>query len=70
MKAGRRVILPSFYLFNARSLLPKIDELTALLSTNSVDLVAITESWLKSDIENSLIFFPGFNSFRNDRVLG
>ena len=70
MNAGRRVVLPSFCLFNARSLLPKIDELTALLSTNPVDLVAITESWLKSDIENSLICIPGFNSFRNDRVLG
>ena len=70
MNAGRRVALPSFYLFNARSLLPKIDELTALLSTNPIDLVAITESWLKSDIGNSLICIPGFNSFRNDRVLG
>ena len=41
-------MLPSFLLINARSLLPKIDDLTAFLSANPVDLVAITESWLQS----------------------
>ena len=50
-----KVMLPSFLLINVRSLLPKIDDLTALLSANPVDLVAITESWLHKDIEDSLL---------------
>ena len=57
---------PSFLLKNARSLLPKIDELTSLLSTNPVDLVAITESWLHNDVQDSLLHINGFNLFRND----
>ncbi len=63
-------MLPSFYLLNARPLLPKVDELTALLSTNPADLVAITESWLNDDIDSGLLSVRGFNLFRNDRVLG
>lgn len=59
---------PSFFLINARSLLPKIDELTALLSVNPVDLVAITEPWLNNDIQDSLLHINGFNLFRNDRT--
>ena len=61
-------MLPSFLLINARSLLPKIDDLTALLSANPVDLVAITESWLHKDIEDSLLHIKGFNLFRKDRT--
>ena len=34
--------LPSFGLINARSLLPKIDELAVLLDGNPMDLLAIT----------------------------
>ncbi len=68
--ARRRTMLPSFYLLNARSPLPKVDELTALLSTNPADLVAITESWLNDDIDSGLLSVRGFNLFRNDRVLG
>ena len=63
-------MLPSFHLLNARSLFPKVDELTALLSTNHTDLVAITESWLNNDIDNSLLSINGFNLFRKDRVFG
>ena len=40
---GQKAMLPSLYLLNARSLFPKLDELTALLATSPVDLVAITE---------------------------
>ena len=47
--------LPSFYLSNARSLLPKVDELTGLIYTKPVDTVAVTESWLHNTIENRLL---------------
>ena len=44
--------LPSFSLLNARSLFPKLNELTALLMTNPVDIVAVTETWLHKDIND------------------
>ena len=55
---------------NARSLFPKLDELRALLATSAVDLVAITESWLRSDIDDSLLSISAFNLFRKDRGVG
>ena len=59
--------LPSFLLLNAWSLL-KLDELTALLSTYPVDLIAITEAWLHEEIDDSLLLVNGFNIFRKDRI--
>ena len=67
---GQKAMLPSLYLLNARSLSPKLDELTALLATSPVDLVAITESWLRSDIDDSLLSISAFNLFRKDRIAG
>ncbi len=60
--------LASFGLINARSLLPKIDELAVLLDGNPMDLVAITESWLHKDIDDSLISISDYNIYRNDRT--
>jgi hypothetical protein len=57
-------------LLNACSLLPKIDELTALISTQPADIVAVTEYWLHNDIENRLILLNGYNLFRKDRATG
>ena len=65
-----QLTLPSFYLLNARSLLPKIDELTALITTQPVDIVAVTEYWLHNDIENRLVLLNGYNLFRKDRATG
>ncbi|XP_068707713.1 uncharacterized protein [Montipora foliosa] len=67
---GQKAMLLSLYLLNARSLSPKLDELTALLATSPVDLVAITESWLRSDIDDSLLSISAFNLFRKDRITG
>ena len=59
--------LPSFCCINARSLLPKIDELTLFLSCRQPSVVAVTESWLNSDIEDGLVSINGYNIFRKDR---
>ena len=59
--------LPKLVLINARSLLPKVDELIANLSVNSVNLVAVTETWLNDDIEDNLVSIRGYNIFRRDR---
>ena len=62
--------LPCFYLINARSLSPKMDELSLLLNMHPLDVVAITESWLTNDIIDELVKIDGYNTFRKDRVHG
>ena len=59
--------LPKLALINARSLLPKVDELIANLSVNTINLVAVTETWLNDDIEDNLVSIRGYNIFRRDR---
>ena len=55
--------LPSFCLVNARSLFPKLGEVSALLATNVVDFVAITETWLNGDFEDHLLSICGYTFF-------
>ena len=42
--------LPRIYLTNVRSLRYEVDELTAVLETNQIDIGCITESWLDENI--------------------
>ena len=53
--------------YNARSLLPKFDELLLQVDSLHPDIICITESWLSSDILDSEIAIPGYNVVRNDR---
>ena len=66
----QKILLPSLLQLNARSIFPKHDELSALLSVNPVNLVAITESWLHDEIDDSLLAIHGFIFFRKDRTDG
>ena len=52
--------------FNARSLIPKLDELCAIVETHNPD-VSIVESWLCADIPDNEIYIPGYHVFRKDR---
>ena len=56
-----------FFSFNARSLLPKLDELSAICSLYSPDIVCIVETWRSPDICDSELSLPNFQSFRLDR---
>ena len=67
---GYNKLLPRFCLMNVRSLLPKIDELCAFVSSTPIDIIAITESWLNEDIDNNILSVNGFNIHRNDRSTG
>ena len=67
---SKRPNFPSFSLINARSLFPKLDELTALLVTNPVDIAAVTETWLHKDINDNLVSINGYSIHRNVRVSG
>lgn len=66
-----RVPLPAILLSNVRSMLPKMDELSALLSSsymrNLAQVICLTESWLTSNISESQTELDGYHQFRNDR---
>ena len=47
-----------------------MDELSLLLNTYPLDVVAITESWLTDDIIDELVLIDGYKTFRKDRVHG
>jgi len=53
--------------YNARSLLPKMDNLIANCEIYMPDIVCLTESWLCSDISNCEIALPNFSIVRRDR---
>lgn len=58
---------PSIFLTNARSVLPKIDELRLCASSTNADIVIVTESWLTDNISDNLISLDKMNVFRCDR---
>ena len=53
--------------FNARSIVPKLDELLTLVQCEHPDVICIVESWLNSDILDSEICIPRYKVFRKDR---
>ena len=57
-------------LLNARSIRNKFDELRAMLASEDVDVVAITESWIRTgsrDFEGEFMI-PGYVMFHKDRL--
>jgi exonuclease III len=53
---------------NVRSLLPKIDSLRLFISKNPFDVIALSETWLKSTTTNAEIDVPNYSIIRNDRT--
>ena len=53
--------------FNARSLYPKLDELSAQCDIEKPDVVCLTETWLSEDIMESECAIPGYRCVRCDR---
>ena len=51
---------------NARSIVNKTSDLLALLDSRSLDLIAITETFIGPDIPSSEIFPPEYHVFRKD----
>ena len=62
--------LPCFLLCNVRSLMPKIDELTATIKVMSPDVVATTKTWLHELHHSNSFHIPGFSLRRRDRPIG
>ena len=53
--------------YNARSLLPKLDNLAAVCVTCNPDIVCIVESWLSDDIQDNEMSLPNYSVVRLDR---
>ena len=47
--------------FNARSILPKIDNLAAVCFALNPDIVCIVESWLGGSIAENEVSLPGYS---------
>jgi ribonuclease P/MRP protein subunit RPP40 len=54
--------------FNAGSMLNKIEELKCVIKGNEPDIIGITETWLKDDVDDNEISIVGYQVFRQDRV--
>ena len=50
----------SIVYYNARSLVPKFDELCASTETYKPDIICIVETWLNKDISNEELDIPSF----------
>ena len=51
--------LPSVLNLNARSLLPKVDELETIAFMNSIDIIGVSETWCNKDMPNSVCYLLG-----------
>ena len=61
--------IPSFSVlsFNARSLLPKMDNLRAVCASGCYDFITVTETWLSADVLDRELYLPGYTIIRRDR---
>ena len=60
-----------FYNFghvNARSLTPRLDEINILLQEEQLDILCVSETWLRPDVLNRVLVFPGYVITRRDRT--
>ena len=57
----------SILYYNARSILPKHDELCLVVDVNNPDIICIVETWLSSEILDSEVTLPGYQVHRLER---
>ena len=53
--------------YNARSLLPKFEELCAIVEVEKPDIICIVETWLSSEIEDNEVMIDNYQIIRQDR---
>ena len=63
-KKGFKIIF-----WNTRSVIKKIDGIRCKIHAHLPNIVAISESWFKTNIPNSLVEITGYNIHRQDRTL-
>lgn len=55
---------------NVRSLKNKLEEITVLLHTESINVLSLSETWLNSHTESVIMQIDGFKLYRHDRNRG
>ena len=64
-------LMPNIFAANIRGgLCNKVDELTAIFDNNFVDIGCISETWLKTSIDDSAHVISNYVCYRNDRADG
>lgn len=53
---------------NAQSLKNKLDEFRLIFENSNIDIICVSETWLKPETPDSLISLKGYKVFRADRV--
>lgn len=59
---------PKIMVADAMSLAPKITEVQEFIDRNKVSLAFVTETWLKSAVEDTVVDIPGFSIVQRDRA--
>ena len=52
---------------NIRSIIKKIDQIKTLLFNSTIDILSISETWLKPHLNTKLVNLQGFETYRLDR---
>ena len=52
---------------NVRSLMPSLDDVMVTLNTEHLDILCVSETWLRETIDSRFIVFPGYKLLRRDR---
>ena len=64
---GEGVSMISCICLNARSIMNKMDEFMALMDVLRPDVVGVTESWAKEEVDEAELVIGGYVLFRKDR---
>ncbi len=54
-------------MFNAGSLMNKLDELNNLACLSHIDVIGVTETWLHDELKDHEVSLPGYVLFLHDR---
>ena len=55
---------------NSRSLVPSLDDVINTVTEENIDVLCVSETWLKPSVGNNFIIVPGYNLVRKDRAKG
>lgn len=53
---------------NAQSIVAHLDEIKLIGAVDDIEIIDVSESWLKPNISSSLVNIPNFKLVRNDRI--
>jgi hypothetical protein len=55
---------------NIASLMAKLNDFSMEIANSKPNIIALTETWLNSDISNNMIALNNYKLFRKDRING